>query len=228
MVGSRLQLLRNCSVGFVRLLFLGPPGAGKGTQAVRIAERAGIPHVATGNMLREAVAAETELGLIAKDIMAKGELVSDDLVIGLLTDRIAQEDAANGFILDGFPRNVPQARALASELGDDALDAAVLIVVDDDEIVRRISGRRTCPQQHVYHVDDNPPQDEGVCDLDGLTLIQREDDREEVVRNRLVVYREQTEPLVLFYRERGLPIHEIDGEGDLADIEQSIVAALEL
>lgn len=212
----------------MRLLFLGPPGAGKGTQAVRIAERAGIPHIATGNMLREAVAAETELGLIAKDIMARGELVSDELVIGLLNDRIASEDAAAGFILDGFPRNVAQAEALAAELGDDAIDAAVLIVVDDDEIVRRISGRRTCPQQHVYHVDDNPPQNAGVCDIDGEALVQREDDREEVVRNRLHVYREQTEPLVAFYDGKGLTIHRIDGVGDLTDIEELVAAALRL
>ncbi len=212
----------------MKLLFLGPPGAGKGTQAVRIADRAGIPHIATGNMLREAVAAETELGLIAKDIMAAGDLVSDELVIGLLNDRIAREDAAGGFILDGFPRNVAQAEALVQELGDDALDAAVLIVVDDDEIVRRISGRRTCPQQHVYHVDDNPPRIAGICDQDGEALIQRDDDQAEVVRNRLDVYREQTEPLVAFYEGRGLAIHRIDGVGDLASIEAAIASALGL
>lgn len=212
----------------MRLLFLGPPGAGKGTQAVRIADRAGIPHIATGNMLREAVAAETKLGLKARDIMAAGDLVSDDLVVGMLNDRIGLEDAANGFILDGFPRNVAQAEALAHELGDHALDAAVLIVVDDDEIVRRISGRRTCPQQHVYHVDDNAPLQDGVCDVDGEELIQREDDQEDVVRNRLDVYREQTEPLVAFYEQRGLTIHRIEGVGDLDEIEQSIATALDL
>ncbi len=151
----------------MRLLFLGPPGAGKGTQAVRVADRAGIPHIATGNMLREAVAAETDLGLKARDIMAAGDLVSDELVIGMLKERIAREDAAAGFILDGFPRNVAQAEALTNELGDQGLDAAVLIVVPDDEIVRRISGRRTCPNQHVYHVDDNPPAREGLCECAG-------------------------------------------------------------
>ncbi len=213
----------------MRLLFLGPPGAGKGTQAIRIADRAGTPHIATGNMLREAVAAETELGLEAKHIMARGELVPDEIVIGMLVDRIAHEDAVAGFVLDGFPRNVSQAEALSHELGDDReLDAAVLIVVDDDEIVRRISGRRTCPNQHVYHVEDQPPQVAGRCDIDGADLFQREDDREEVVRNRLEVYREQTEPLVAFYRAHGLPIHEIDGVGDIDDIELSIASALEL
>ncbi len=211
----------------MRLLFLGPPGAGKGTQAVRTAERLGIPHIATGNMLREAVAAETKLGLQARDIMAAGDLVSDDLVVGMLNDRIAMEDATNGFILDGFPRNVAQAEALSSELGEDALDAAVLIAVDDDEIVRRISGRRTCPQQHVYHVDDNPPLEVGTCDIDGENLIQRDDDREDVVRNRLAVYREQTEPLIAFYEQRGLTIHRIDGVGELDEIESSIATALD-
>lgn len=178
-------------------------------------------------MLREAVAAETELGLKARDIMAAGDLVSDDLVIGLLMDRIAREDAASGFILDGFPRNVVQAEALSSQLGD-GLDAAVLIAVPDDEIVRRISGRRTCPNQHVYHIDDNPPRVEGVCDIDGEALSQREDDSESVVRNRLSIYREQTEPLVEYYRRGRLTIHSIDGVGDLAAVEAQIAAALEL
>lgn len=212
----------------MRLLFLGPPGAGKGTQAVRVAERAGIPHIATGNMLREAVAAETELGLRARDIMAAGDLVPDVVVIGMLVDRISRDDAANGFILDGFPRNVVQAEALTSQLGADGLDAAVLIVVPDEEIVRRISGRRTCPNQHVYHIDDNPPQTEGVCDVDGEQLFQRDDDSESVVRNRLSVYREQTEPLIDFYDRAGLKIHRVDGVGDLADVEAAIAEALEL
>ncbi len=212
----------------MRLLFLGPPGAGKGTQAVRVADRAGIPHIATGNMLREAVAAETELGLKARDIMAAGDLVSDELVIGMLKERIAREDAAAGFILDGFPRNVAQAEALTKELGDQGLDAAVLIVVPDDEIVRRISGRRTCPNQHVYHVDDNPPSREGLCDVCGEPLHQREDDSESVVRNRLDVYRAQTEPLVDYYRTAGLTLHEIGGVGELAEVEAAIASSLAL
>lgn len=212
----------------MRLLFLGPPGAGKGTQAVRVADRAGIPHIATGNMLREAVAAETELGLKARDIMAAGDLVPDEVVIGMLMERIAQEDAAAGFILDGFPRNVAQAEALTNELGEHGLDAALLIVVPDDEIVRRISGRRTCPNQHVYHIDDNQPAEAGVCDICGESLFQREDDSEAVVRNRLEVYRAQTEPLVDYYRAAGLTLHEIEGVGELADVEAAVASTLRL
>lgn len=212
----------------MKLLFLGPPGAGKGTQAVRTAERLGIPHIATGNMLREAVAAGTELGLVAQEVMARGDLVSDDLVIAMLEDRIARPDAARGFILDGFPRTIAQGEALAERLGDEALDGAVYIGVEDDEIVRRISGRRTCPNQHVYHVDDNPPEVPGICDIDGETLIQRDDDAEHVVRNRLLVYREQTEPLVEFYASRGLRIHPVNGLGDLDEIEAAIAATLDI
>ena len=212
----------------MKLLFLGPPGAGKGTQAVRTAERLGIPHVATGNMLREAVAAGSELGLVAKEVMARGDLVSDDLVIAMLEDRIARPDAANGFILDGFPRTIAQGEALAERLGDDALDGAVYIGVEDDEIVRRISGRRTCPNQHVYHVDDNPPEVPGVCNIDGEAVVQRDDDAEHVVRNRLLVYREQTEPLVEFYSSRGLRIHPVNGLGDLDEIEAAIAATLDI
>ncbi len=212
----------------MKLLFLGPPGAGKGTQAVRTAERLGIPHIATGNMLREAVAAGTELGLLAKEVMARGDLVSDDLVIAMLEDRIARPDAATGFILDGFPRTIAQGEALAERLGDEALDGAVYIGVEDDEIVRRISGRRTCPNQHVYHVDDNPPEVSGICDVDGEALVQRDDDAEHVVRNRLLVYREQTEPLVEFYSSRGLRIHPVNGLGDLDEIEAAIAATLDI
>ncbi len=212
----------------MKLLFLGPPGAGKGTQAVRTAERLGIPHIATGNMLREAVAAGTELGLVAKEVMARGDLVSDDLVIAMLEDRIARPDAAKGSILDGFPRTIAQGEALAERLGDEALDGAVYIGVEDDEIVRRISGRRTCPNQHVYHVDDNPPEIPGICDIDGEALIQRDDDAEHVVRNRLLVYREQTEPLVEFYASRGLRIHPVNGLGDLDEIEAAIAATLDI
>lgn len=212
----------------MKLLFLGPPGAGKGTQAVRIAERLNIPHIATGNMLREAVAAGSELGLVAKEVMARGDLVSDDLVIAMLEERIGRPDAVNGFILDGFPRTITQGEALAERLGDEALDGAVYIDVDDDEIVRRISGRRTCSNQHVYHVDDNPPEVPGVCDLDGEPLVQRDDDAEHVVRNRLSVYQEQTEPLVEFYTSRGLRVHPVNGLGGLDEIEAAIAATLDI
>ncbi len=212
----------------MKLLFLGPPGAGKGTQAVRIAERLNVPHIATGNMLREAVAAGSELGLIAKEVMARGDLVPDDLVIAMLEERIGRPDAVNGFILDGFPRTITQGEALAERLGDEALDGAVYIDVDDDEIVRRISGRRTCSNQHVYHVDDNPPEVPGVCDLDGEPLVQRDDDAEHVVRNRLSVYQEQTEPLVEFYTTRGLRVHPVNGLGGLDEIEAAIAATLDI
>lgn len=212
----------------MKLLFLGPPGAGKGTQAVRIAKRLGVPHIATGNMLREAVTAGTELGMVAKAVMARGDLVSDDLVIAMLEERIARPDAANGFILDGFPRTIAQGEALAERLGEKGLDGAVYIGVEDDEIVRRISGRRTCPNQHVYHVDGNQPETFGVCDVDGLTLVQREDDAEDVVRNRLEVYRQQTEPLVEFYSARGLRIHPVNGSGELDQIESAIAEALKI
>jgi len=210
----------------MRLLFLGPPGAGKGTQAVGVAQSLNIPHIATGNMLREAVAAATPLGLQAKAVMAAGDLVSDDLVIGMLMDRIALPDASNGFILDGFPRNVAQAEALATTLDREGLDAAVLITVDDDEIVRRISGRRTCPNQHVYHQDDNQPLVPDVCNIDGETLYQRDDDQEDVVRNRLDVYRDQTEPLVAFYRSMDLPIHEVNGVGSMDEIQRAILETI--
>jgi len=211
----------------VKLLFLGPPGAGKGTQAIRIAERLGIPHIATGNMLREAVSQGTGLGKQAKEIMATGGLVPDDLVIGMLLERIGRDDAGAGFILDGFPRTLPQAEALDAQL-EAGLDGAVYIVVDDDEIVRRISGRRTCPNQHVYHIDDNPPVEPGVCDIDCESLTQREDDQESVVRNRLEVYRSDTEPLVAFYRSHDLPVHDINGLGALDDVEAAIVDALDI
>ena len=210
----------------MKLLLLGPPGAGKGTQAVGIAQSLEIPHIATGNMLREAVAAQTPLGMQAQAMMAAGDLVTDDLVIGMLMDRIASPDAESGFILDGFPRNVAQAEALAATLSENGLDAAVLIMVHDDDIVRRISGRRTCPNQHVYHTHDNPPASTDVCDIDGESLSQRDDDKEDVVRNRLAVYRDQTEPLVAFYRYLGLPIHEVDGVGPMSDIQSAILAAI--
>ena len=212
----------------MKLLFLGPPGAGKGTQAIRIADRLGVPHIATGNMLREAVAAGTELGLVAEEVMARGDLVSDDLVIAMLEERIARADAATGFILDGFPRTITQGEALATRMGESGLDGAVYIAVNDDEIVRRISGRRTCPNQHVYHVDDNAPTSPGICDIDGELLIQRDDDAESVVRNRLEVYREQTQPLVAFYTDRGLRIHSVEGVGDMHDIESAICTALDI
>ena len=210
----------------MRLLFLGPPGAGKGTQAKRVAADLEIPHIATGDMLRQAVTDGTELGLQARSIMERGDLVPDDLVIAMLLERVNREDAAGGFILDGFPRTTAQAEALEERFGGAGLDAAVVIDVDSEEVVRRISGRRVCNNGHVFHVDDAPSGDSELCDQCGEPIYQREDDQAETVRNRLNVYRELTEPLILFYREREMTMHVIEGVGDLDDITGLIMDAI--
>ena len=210
----------------MRLLFLGPPGAGKGTQAKRVAANLEIPHIATGDMLRQAVADGTELGLQARSIMERGDLVPDDLVIAMLMERVGREDAAGGFILDGFPRTTAQAEALEERFGGAGLDAAVVIDVDPEEVVRRISGRRVCNNGHVFHVDDAPSGDGELCDQCGEPIYQREDDQAETVRNRLNVYRELTEPLISFYREREMTMHLIEGVGDLDDITGLIMDAI--
>lgn len=200
-----------------RILLLGPPGAGKGTQAKRLARKFGVPHIATGDMLRSAVAAKTDLGNRAASIMARGDLVPDDLVIDMLLERISNADAAPGFILDGFPRTDAQAEALSSELGSEGLDAVIFVDVAEDEIVRRISGRRTCPAGHVYHVTDKPSRDGDYCEVDGNELALRPDDAEGVVRNRLAVYRSQTEPVIDFYAKAGSVLH-VNGLGDPNEI----------
>lgn len=210
----------------MRLLFLGPPGAGKGTQAKRVAANLNIPHIATGDMLRQAVADGTELGLQARAIMERGDLVPDDLVIAMLMDRIGKDDAANGFILDGFPRTIAQAEALEERFGGSGLDAAVVIDVDPDEVVRRISGRRVCNNGHVFHIEDAPSRDGENCDQCGESVYQREDDQAETVRNRLEVYRQLTEPLIEFYRRREIDFHVIDGVGSLDEINEAIMASL--
>ena len=182
----------------MRLILLGAPGAGKGTQAQFITEKYGIPQISTGDMLRAAVKAKTELGLKAKSVMDAGGLVSDDIIIGLVKQRIREPDCANGFLFDGFPRTIPQAEAMV-EAGVD-LDHVVEIAVDDDAIVARLSGRRVHPGSgRVYHVQHNPPQREGVDDETGEPLVQRDDDKEETVRKRLEIYHSQTSPLVRFY-----------------------------
>ena len=191
----------------LNLILLGPPGAGKGTQAERLASDFSLPYIATGNLLREAVRDETELGLKAKEYMDRGDLVPDDLIIAMILEHLESADTANGFLLDGFPRTVRQAEALEEELEQRgrSLTAAVLFDVDDDEVVRRLSGRRVCvdPRQHNYHVDFNAPKHEERCDVDGTRLIQRDDDRPEVVQHRLQQYREKTEPLIGYYESRG-------------------------
>ncbi len=198
----------------LNLILLGPPGAGKGTQAERLVEDFGLPHISTGDMLRAQVAAGSELGQRAKGYMDAGDLVPDEVIIGMILERIGEEDAADGFLLDGFPRNPQQAEALDEALGqrDRRLTAALLVEVPDEEVVRRLAGRRVCVKNptHIYHVEFDPPKHEDVCDQDGSRLIQRDDDREETIRRRLEVYHAQTEPLVGFYDRCGL-LRRIDG-----------------
>ena len=184
----------------MRVILLGAPGAGKGTQAKVIMDALGIPQISTGDMLRAAVKAGTELGRKAKDIMAAGGLVSDDIIIGLVKDRIAQPDCKNGFLFDGFPRTIPQAQAM-QEAGV-RIDRVIEIDVPDEEIIKRLSGRRVHPGSgRVYHIEHNPPKKAGIDDVTGEALVQREDDKEDTVRKRLEVYHNQTKPLVDFYQQ---------------------------
>jgi adenylate kinase len=201
-------------VSELNLILLGAPGAGKGTQAERLSGDFGIPHIATGDMLREQVAEGTELGQQAKRYMDAGELVPDEVIIGMISERISEGDAGDGFLMDGFPRNEPQARALDEALTrlEQRLTAALLIEVPDEDVVRRLAGRRMCVKNpaHIYHVEFDPPKHEGVCDQDGSRLIQRDDDKEETIRRRLEVYHSQTEPLIGYYDQAGL-LRRFDG-----------------
>lgn len=216
----------------MRLILLGGPGAGKGTQANFIKEKYGIPQISTGDMLRAAVKAGTELGMQAKKIMDEGGLVSDDIIIGLVKERIQEPDCASGFLFDGFPRTIPQADAMKD--GGIDIDSVVEIVVDDAEIIKRMSGRRVhLASGRTYHVIYNPPREEGKDDATGEPLIQRDDDQEETVRKRLTVYHEQTEPLVEYYSkwadsgDARAPTHlRVDGIGTVDDIRDKIFAAL--
>lgn len=197
----------------LNLVLLGPPGSGKGTQGERLQEDLRLPYYATGDILRAAVRDETELGRTAKEYMDRGDLVPDEVIVGVIAERIDSTEAADGFILDGFPRTEPQAEALAARLAElgRKLTGVLLIDVDDEEVVRRLGGRRTCEENgHVFHVEFNPPQKEGVCDLDGSPLVVRDDDKPDVIRHRLEQYHSKTEPLVKFYDQQSV-LRRIDG-----------------
>ena len=208
----------------MNLILLGAPGAGKGTQAEILCERLNIPTISTGNMIREALKSGTEMGLKAKAFVEAGQLVPDEVVIGIVRDRLAQEDCANGFILDGFPRTIPQAEAL-DRMGV-TIDRVVDINVPDEVITRRVSGRRVCLDcGNTYHVETKKPQKEGVCDRCGSTLVQRKDDQPETVQERLHVYHDQTEPLRDYYAAAG-KLLVMDGQQGIREIAEQTLAAL--
>ncbi|WP_297056168.1 adenylate kinase [Thermosulfurimonas sp.] len=212
----------------MNIVFLGPPGAGKGTQAKRIAEKYGIPQISTGDMFREHLSKGTELGKKAKEYMDKGQLVPDEIVLGMVEERLKQPDCEKGFILDGFPRTVPQAEALDEMLAKwgKKIDFAIAIEVPDEELVKRLTGRRTCKNcGMMYHIIFKPPKVEGKCDACGGELYQRADDNEETVRNRLKVYHESTAPLIEYYEKKGV-LHRIDGTGSIDEIFERIVKIL--
>jgi adenylate kinase len=212
----------------LNLILIGPPGAGKGTQAERLREDFALPFISTGEMLRAHVKDESELGKAAKAHMDSGGLVPDELILAMAAERLDADDTQDGFILDGFPRTNAQAEALEDQLQREGrrITAALLLEVPDAEIIRRIAGRRVCSKSgHNYHVDYDPPKHEGVCDQDGSALIQRADDRPEVVQKRLSVYHEQTAPLVEFYDERGL-LRRVDGTRTPAEVHDHIRALI--
>ena len=208
----------------MKIALFGPPGAGKGTQARFIVERFSIPQISTGDLLRAQVRSGTDLGRKAKEFMDRGALVPDDVVIGMLKDRISEDDCRNGFILDGFPRSLSQAEALKQTI---SLDAVINIKVEEEALIRRITGRRMCPDcGATYHMDFAPPQREGICDKCGAQLYQRDDDREETVRKRIEVYRSQTEPLAEFYGNEGV-LRDINGNRSIEKISEDIIDYLE-
>jgi adenylate kinase len=212
----------------LNLVLLGPPGSGKGTQGERLQEDFRLPYYATGDILRAAVRNGTELGAEAKQYMDRGDLVPDEVMVGLIAERVGSDEAVDGFILDGFPRTIAQGEALdakLSELGRE-LTAAVLIEVPDEEVVRRLSGRRVCVKEgHIFHLEFDPPKNEGVCDMDGSRLEIRDDDKPEVVRHRLSTYHEKTEPLVAYYDDRSL-LRRVNGKPSPEEVSDRIRAML--
>ena len=212
----------------MKIVMLGAPGAGKGTQAKMIAEKYSIPHVSTGDIFRANIKNGTELGKEAKSYMDKGELVPDELTVRILLDRVAQADCKNGYVLDGFPRTIPQAEVLDAELTKmgDKIDFAINVEVPDENIIKRMSGRRACLKcGATYHIVHIPPVKEGICDKCGSELVLRDDDKEETVKNRLSVYHEQTQPLIDFYDKKGV-LKEVDGTVDSKDVFAAITAIL--
>ncbi|WP_318201879.1 adenylate kinase [Streptomyces sp. SCL15-4] len=213
----------------MRIVLVGPPGAGKGTQAVQLAKTLGIPHISTGDLFRANISRQTELGRLAKSYMDAGNLVPDEVTIAMAKDRMEQPDAEKGFLLDGFPRNVSQAEALDQLLRTEGitLDAVLDLEVPEDEVVKRIAGRRVCRKDssHVFHVDYSKPEQEGVCDVCGGELYQRDDDSEDTVRKRLEVYHTQTEPIIDYYRAQGLVVT-ISALGAVEDVRQRALEAL--
>lgn len=212
----------------MRLILLGPPGAGKGTQAKRVIEEFDIPHISTGDIFRKNIKEKTELGQKVEGLLAQGKLVPDELTIEIVWDRLDQEDCKNGFLLDGFPRTIPQAEALDEGLAKRGLklDRVLNIDVDKDSLVKRLSGRRVCPNCGAsYHIDNNPPKVEGICDVCQTPVIQREDDKEQTVLDRIKVYDSQTKPLVDFYNKQDL-VFTVDGTLPIDEITNKLVTEL--
>lgn len=213
----------------MKIIMLGAPGAGKGTQAKMIAEKYAVPHVSTGDIFRANIKNGTELGMEAKKYMDQGLLVPDELTVKILLDRVAQEDCQNGYVLDGFPRTIPQAEVLERALNEigDKIDYAINVDVPDENIIRRMGGRRACLFcGATYHVEHIPPKKEGVCDTCGKELVLRDDDKPETVKNRLDVYHKQTQPLIDFYQAKGI-LRTVDGTVDMKDVFAAITAILD-
>ena len=212
----------------MKIIMLGAPGAGKGTQAKMIADKFGIPHISTGDIFRENVKNGTELGIEAQKYMDQGALVPDELTVKILLDRVAKDDCKNGYVLDGFPRTIPQAEVLDNALNElgEKIDYAINVDVPDENIIRRMSGRRACLAcGATYHIEHVPPKTEGICDRCGKELVLRDDDKEETVKNRLDVYHKQTQPLIDFYTKQGV-LKTVDGTQDMKDVFTAITAIL--